>query len=150
MARNEFETEVGDYLRKYFRVVHRIPDRAFNRDGGRSVSKSPFDFFGCDHGGHIFGAEAKRVKVKRFPFNLLKPHQFDALKDVANAGGHSFIFINFRVQEPGLRCGRAFCIPFFDYNDIIIERGKANRKSFRAEHIPAGCELKRVTGGWER
>lgn len=148
MARNEFEIEAGDLLRKYFPIVHRIADAAFNRNLGRQVSQKPFDYFGIANGGVTFAAEAKRIKVNRFAFNKLAEHQYDALDEYVTCGGMSFFLINFRVKAPGQRCGSAFCIPFRDYQDIVNSRRSIGRKSMRPEHVPHQYRLERVSGGW--
>ena len=148
MARNEFETEVGHLLTKYFPVVHRIPDAAFNREMGRQVSKKPFDYFGSTWFGTLVAAEVKRVKVNRFSFSDLKDHQRDALKDVRDAIGQAILFVNFRVKSPGFRCGRAFWIPFQVFMEIEALCFDLGRKSMTPDHIPDFCELDRVKGGW--
>lgn len=149
MARNEFETETGILLARHFPVVHRIADAAFNRNLGRQVVKKPFDYFGITQKGAPFAAEAKRVRAHRFSFKALVEHQYEALGDFSCAGGLSLMFINFRVKRPGQRCGRAFCMPFQAYQELVRSRADVGRKSMRPEHIPTQYELARISGGWD-
>ena len=150
MARNEFETEVGKLLELEYPFVHRIADAAFNRNMGRQVSKKPFDYVGASWPGKIAVAEAKRVKVNRFAFADLKDHQREALKAIWDIKGDAILFVNFRVKDPGRRCGRAFWIPYGVFEDIEEACLKSGRKSMTPDHIPDFCELERVTGGWRR
>lgn len=149
MARNEFETEAGDLLKEYYPVIHRIADAAFNRKLGRQVSKKPFDYFGTDSDGRGIAAEAKRVKVNRFAFNKLSDHQYNALDAWNKVGGNAMFLLNFRVREPGKRCGRAFWIPFNEYKVLKKSITAEGRKSIRPDDIPEWCELERVKGGWK-
>lgn len=148
MARNEFETEVGKLLESQYPVIHRIADAAFNRNLGRQVSKKPFDYFGSNGSGTIVAAEVKRVKVNRFSFSDLSDHQRNALRDVWDCNGRAILFVNFRVKSPGLRCGRAFWIPFGAFMEIEERCTDLGRKSMTPDHIPTFCELDRISGGW--
>lgn len=148
MARNEFETEVGKLLEKEYPFVHRIADAAFNRNLGRQVSKKPFDYFGSTEKGTVVVAEAKRVKMSRFPFSKLADHQRRCLEDVWNICGRSILFVNFRVKTPGAICGRAFWIPYGIFMKIEATCIASGRKSMTPDHIPGYCELKRIKGGW--
>lgn len=148
MARNEFETEVGKLLNEKYPFVHRIADAAFNRNMGRQVSKKPFDYVATTLSGIMVAAEVKRVKVNRFSFSALSDHQRDALKSIWNSGGIAVLFINFRVKSPGIRCGRAFCIPYGTFEAIEDACILSGRKSMAPDHIPSIWEMDRVVGGW--
>ncbi len=144
---NEFQKEVGDFLRRYMGVVVRIDDSAGNRYGGWQVTKRPYDYCGIlGRGGIYFAAEAKRVKVPRFAFCLLTEDQRNALLQVTAWLGYAWVFINWRT---GRRGGAAIWINYVDYLYIEEQCLNQGRKSIRAEDFPETYHLKRVRGGWE-
>lgn len=146
MARNEFETEVGQLLNRYFPRVIRIPDSNVNRSGGFQVSQKPYDYCGATANGGYFSAEVKRVKQPRFAFRLLKEHQQGALfQDVLN-GLRAFVFINWRVDR---KCGKAVMMPYMHYITFVVVQQLNGRKSIKPEHIDDIYFLKRITGGWD-
>lgn len=146
MPSNEFQNEVGDFLSKYYEVVHRIHDCAFNRNLGRSVTPKPFDFFGADNEDKLFGAEVKRVKSTSIPFTNFSEHQIEALLQLEENG---WIFINWRIskygESPYSRVGTAVWIDVKSFLNIYNNNDK---KSLNPYDFSDKWFLTRRTGGW--
>lgn len=148
MARNEFETEVGILLKSLFPIALKLDDVAFNRDGGRQVTQKPWDYYGCTKKGRFWVAEAKRVRLRSFPFANLRDHQSVALEE-AQKFAYSWLFINWRIG--GFRgTGQAVWITYREYKavmeDILATTG---RISVRPEAFNEHWHLEKVTGGWK-
>lgn len=142
---NEFQQEVSKLLRDRFFIATRLDDVAFNRLGGRVVSKKPYDFVGATEDGRFWAAEIKRVKSRRFPTALIAEHQRLALIAASNSECHSWLFINWRTNRAGI----AIWIPFEDYCDVEYINISKGVKSVTSEDFDSKWQLKRVTGGWE-
>jgi penicillin-binding protein-related factor A (putative recombinase) len=146
VARNEFETEVGEFLKENFPMACRIDDVAMNRHGGRQVSKKPYDYYGSTIDGIIWVAEAKRVKSRSFTFGLFKEHQHAGQ---ASCNGFSFVFLNFRVKSGGCPCGTAWWLPYQEFVNLIELARSFGRSSIAEAYIDKKFALKRKTGGWD-
>ena len=147
MARNEFEKEVSDLLKSLFPIAERVDDVAFNRAGGRQVSKKPWDYYGVTQQMHLFWvAEVKRVKATSIPFANFKEHQLQALSNVNKLGLFAWVFINWRIKRLG-RAGIAVWLPYVIF-ETAIDEVKPTRSSLRHDHFHPAWRLERITGGW--
>lgn len=143
MARsNEFQREVGKFLEIYFPLSYRLDDSNTNRYGSFQVSQKGFDYFGMTNNNRFFVCEAKKTKLKALPNNNIKPHQREELIKVSEAGGESWLMINWRFDR---KCGEACFIPSIVYFEI---EKKVGGKSTNFIHIPKFYMLERKVGGW--
>lgn len=145
MSTNVFQQEVGKLLKLYFPVAERLDDALTNRYGTYQVSKKPYDFFGCTKNGVYWCAEAKMIKVERFPIRNLDTHQRDDLAKVSDNNGLSFVFINWRYK----RAGEAIWITFNEYSEIEYEILSKNIKSLKPNDFDENWFLTRKNNSWE-
>ena len=148
MARNEFEGEVGKFLKAKFPIAERLDDVAFNRESGRQVSKKPWDFYGASWRGKFWAAEAKRVKSPRFPVDSFRPHQHESLARLEGLGVYAWVFINWRIGE-SRDTGIAIWVPYSLYMETEKEVTDDGRRSIKATDFTEYWRLSRVTGGWD-
>jgi recombination protein U len=70
---------------------------------GHYNSRSTVDFEGIMRGGRHIAFDCKEIKGTRFPFAMIKPHQFIYLQEVKKMGGIAFILIYFKDENAIVR-----------------------------------------------
>jgi recombination protein U len=124
MAKNRFgfvfENEIKRSATKYDFFSLKVVPPAFKGFARASIC----DFLMIYNGVPI-GIEAKAQGTpSAWNFDLVKPHQVDALLSIHNAGGRAFVLINFR--------GKSLCtyvLPIKTYIRLKEEYLKSGRKS---------------------
>lgn len=149
MARNVFEREVGEFLKRTFPIAERVDDVAFNRSGSRKVRAKPWDYYGCTAHGQLWVAEAKSVRNPRFPLANFYPHQHEALSKAEESGATAYVFINWRTG--GARgTGDAVMVNYSAFADAISKALGEKRASLKISDFADSTHLERVNGGWQR
>jgi len=108
----KFEKEFGNWLKKEFAFIIKLPDTRSLRLKSKIVSakagvtsfqeltgtKTPADFWSLRNG-TSFLWECKHTINKSLPFDRISQHQYEALRQHYNEGGESYLVIGFNNEE---------------------------------------------------
>jgi len=139
----QFENELKRTFKQYHDLwFYRLQDyKDFVKINPKLQAKhAPADFILC-YRGRLILIEAKSSIYPRFIFTWLRNHQYEALKQVSDLGGFSYLFFSWRKG----RFSETVAVPFKSYQLLKETKLKEDKKSCNFNELKeAGLQLEKV------
>lgn len=105
--------------------------------------KSGLDYAGTVKGGRYVTFEAKQVKDgRRFPLDMIEPHQIDTMRETMELGGHAFLIVFFVSLDAAFLFRPEFIVE--RYTEYATKKHKASAAKKRLKAGEASLSFDEV------